>query len=82
MTALDSFQSERPRAAARLDLSNYFTDCKKVTAQVFRLKAEGYATPRKARIKPFKTLTQMPEVLCDHTWFVPESLQPSVYLPE
>jgi hypothetical protein len=40
MTALDPFQGEQPRAAARPGLSNYFTGCKKVTAQVFRLKAE------------------------------------------
>jgi hypothetical protein len=56
--------------------------------QVFRLKAEGYETSRKARIKPFKTFsvstslllhqpTQMPEVLCGPAWFVPNSLQPS-----
>jgi hypothetical protein len=28
-----------------------------ITAQVFRLKAEGYKTSRKARIKPFKTFS-------------------------
>jgi hypothetical protein len=28
-----------------------------VTDQVFRLKAEGYKTSRKARIKPFKTFS-------------------------
>jgi len=44
----------------------------KVTTQVFRLKAEGYKSSRKARIKPFKTFS-VP---------TPKSLQSSVYLPE
>jgi hypothetical protein len=35
--------------------------------QVFRLKAEGYKT------------TQMREVLYDHAWFVPKSLQSSAF---
>jgi hypothetical protein len=30
---------------------------RKVTAQVFRLKAEVYKTSRKAQIKPFKTFS-------------------------
>jgi hypothetical protein len=38
-----------------------------VTAQVFRLKAEGYKT------------TQMRNVLCDYAWFVSKSLQSSAF---
>ena len=61
----------------------------RATAQVFRLKAEGYKTSRRARIshsRPSRFLrplvqspTQMPEVLCDHARFVPESLQSSAF---
>jgi hypothetical protein len=46
---------------------------------VFRLKAEGYKTSRKGRIKPFKTFS----VFTTYGLSLKAlSLQPSVYLPE
>jgi hypothetical protein len=45
----------RLKAAGRASPSG--TDSSIVTAQVFRLKAEGYETSRKARTKPFETFS-------------------------